>query len=114
MLQDIDSGKLNLDPEGLSFKCGFCLEGGHRATFNDKTICCPALKETCERLQGDYVGPKYDGGCGAINHHHRDYCLANVGAAEMRISAMGHYKDEDDGTPGQYQAPAWYLMGRGL
>ena len=113
MLQDIDSGKLNLDPEGLAFKCGFCLEGGHCATFRDKSIFCPALKETCGRVQGDYICPKYDGGCGAINNH-RDYCLANAGAAEMRISSMGHYNDADDGSPGQYQAPAWYFMGRGI
>ena len=109
MLVDIDTGKLNLDPEGLSFKCSFCHEGGHRATFSDKTICCPSLKDSCDRMQGDYICPKHSGGCGARNHHHRDNCLANVGAAEARIAAMGHYKENDDGSPGKYQAPGWYF-----
>ena len=114
MLQDIDSGKLNMDPEGLAFKCGFCLEGGHSATYRDKSICCPALKATCDKLKGDYVCTRHDGGCGAVNSHHRDYCLANPAGAEFRITSMGHYNDAADGSAGQYQAPAWYMMGRGL
>ena len=79
------------------------------ATYRDKSICCPALKATCDKLKGDYVCPRHDGGCGAVNSHHRDYCLANAGAAEAMIAAMGHYKEKDDGSPGKYQAPEWYL-----
>ena len=37
----------------------------------------------------------------------------SAGAEVFRVAAMGHYNDAANGSPGQYQAPAWYLMCRG-
>ena len=50
----------------------------------------------------------------AVNNHHRDNCLTNPAATEFRVISMGHYNDAANGSPGQYQARAWYLMGRGM